>query len=321
MPRTKDRIQEMAARRKSVAYLSPRDSARLPHLERDMLIEDVDHTIMPLGSYGRTNSGYNVSVNPPSDEASACLQTAFTSEECEYDLASSLAMFIRRAANVILYQGEAFYEVVFDGNEKPKGFWLAPLPLGEVKMYRRVVRQMIPPDIQLARGLKHAYVEMPASDVVHFSFPASLGGKQGIAQLTAGLEHLGGSLPQFADSNFGKLREVGFEVAEYHELRDCALGQITAKLGWHARSLMERRTTEIYTVYRKLKFNRSLALVREHILNYVNRSIEPALRRIGLKGVLSVSGLPTSEDMEAKLKELIEGKLSFADALAYVRRF
>ena len=320
MQRDADRLEAMAKRRKSVGYFPPDASRRGPHLERHMLIENIDHTIMPVGSYSRNKWGtYGVSLSPPSDQANECLQVAFISDEWEYDLASSLATFLRRAITVICYQGEAFYELVFDSDTKPTGFWLAPFPLGKVKVGRKVVRQMISNEIQRARKLKRPYVDIPKSDVLRVTFPPSWGGKQGLARLTAGLEHLGSSLPQFGEGSFGRLGEAGVEVTEYHTRRDCALAQITAKLGWHARFLLDRKVTEIYSVYRRLKFMQSVALIREHAIVELNRVVEPALKRLGLAGSLSVEGLPTWADTDQAIRRLLEGTLTFSDALAFTR--
>jgi hypothetical protein len=319
MRRRKDRVNAIANRRKSVAYFPANQPRLLPHPERHMVTEDIYHAIMPTGHYGSGNNVYRVSVTPSSERVAACLEVALTSDERAYDLASAVSTFVTRAVTVILYDQEALFEVVFDKDANPRAFWLAPFPFGKVKTSRTVVRQMVPAEIQRERRLKHGYVEIPKGDVVRFSFPASLGGKQGVAKLLTGLERLRGLVPQFAESAYGRLGEVGVDSTAYYHLRQCAIGQVTARLGWPGRWLMDEKTTEIYSLFRQLKFRHSLALIREHVLEELNRAIGPALRRVGLEGQLVVSGLTTSQEAEARVKALLDGSLTFADARAYYR--
>ena len=56
--------------------------------------------------------------------------------------------------------------------------------------------------------------------------------------------------------------ETRLDNTEYYNMRQCALAQITAKIGWHARTLMDEKTTEIYSLYRKLM----LIIIQERLI-------------------------------------------------------
>lgn len=309
-------------RRKSVAFFPPREGHPFAQGDLHMLREDIHHRVMPIGHRTENWPDYRVTVEPFSEAASECFLTALSVDERGYDLESVLRNFVWRAVDLILYQGEAFFELVFDADDEPKGFLLAPLPPGQVNVFEGTVTQIIPREVQMARGLAQPFIELPESDVLHFTFPDSLGGKAGITGLTAELEQLGGSvLPQFAEGDFaGMVREFGFNVGEeYRELRFVALGRATARLGWNGRSLWDEKTTEFYKMYRTLKFSHSMCVLREHTVRCLNSFLGArVMRRVGLEGTLTVTGIPNSKDLEAKLGELLEGKLGFGDSLKYI---
>lgn len=322
MRRKQVRHGDITARRKSIAYFPPasRDATSPYQAELNMLKDDMDSSIMPVGSSSEHWPEYKVFVDPPSEEATECLVAALAFEDYEADLASALARFVSRSLAYILHEGEVFLEIVFDSDENPKSFWLTPFPPDDVKIFDGMVTQVIPLEVQQARGLTKAFIELHESDVLHFTFPDSLGGKDGLLRLKAGLEGLGGSLPQFAEGDYDRMRrDFGFSVSvDYHVLRDLALARMTAKLGWHTRSLLRDKVTEFYSFYRYIKFARAMALLREHVVQCLNETCMVALPRIGLSGQISVVGLPTSEELAAKLNELVDGTLSFEEAMKYI---
>lgn len=321
MSRNRKRRRDIADRRKSVAYFPPTGMHRLGQGDLHMLREDISHRLIPYGHRSNHWPDYKVSVEPHSEEATAALLEGLALEEREYELNSVFGGFVRRVADLILYQGEAFFEIVFDDDTEPKGFLIAPFPPGEVKVYEGVVTQIIPREVQAARQLVEPFVEIPERSVLRISFPPTLGGKRAALKLTSSLEALGSSImPEFAEGDFTRVtQEFGFNVSNnYRELRDVALAKATAALGWDARSLMDNKITEFYKFHRNLRFSYSMALLREHVLHRLNTVVSPALGRIGLKGLLVVSGLPTSKLFEAKLQELVEGSLCFKEVLELI---
>lgn len=310
----------MTSRRKTVAFFPKYERHLSEGMETHMLREDADHRVMPFGHESQNWPDYRVTVEPYSEAAKECLEVALSLEEREYHLTPALAKFVRRAVSLILYEGEAFFELVFDSDDEPKGFLLGALPPGRVELYEGIVTQYLPHEVQRGLRLAQPFIEIPERNVLHFTFPKSLGGKEAILNQKAELQRLGNSvMPRFAEGDFiGVSREFGFNVGDaYRELRDVAFGRATARLGWNGRFRLDEKVTEFYKMYRLLKFAVSLAHVREHVIRCLNEFIEPVMKRVGLTGSVVVSGLPSAKDMDGKLEDLVAGDLSFKDALHF----
>lgn len=311
--------------RKSVTFFPQNHMVQTPSFESAMLHEDLIHRVFPTGYRSSRTTELSINIEPFSDEIYDCLSNAFFIHEPDKDLDSAVRSFVEHSIHMILYQSEVFFELVFDNISQSKAFLITPLPLGEVRIDNGTVVQFIPPQVQEARGLHHPFVEIPEMNILHFSFPESLGGMAGIGRLISDFESFGGSLlPKFAEDDYERtMQEFGNALLkEYHNTREMAIATSSSSLGWACRNLWNNKITEYYSVYRQLKFARSAALIREHILLCLNEFISKrALPRFGLEGNITITGVPDSNDLNTKLKELSEGTLSFKDALDYVYGF
>lgn len=148
MARRRHQARDLSARRKSVAYFPPEGPDRFSYGDLYLLSDDINTHIISSGSSSHTWPDYRIDVEPFSQAAEECLVAAISVHEREYDLTSAVAEFIKWSAGIILYQGEAFFEVVFDDDEHPKSFLLAPLPPGKVTIDSGMVIQSIPSEVQ-----------------------------------------------------------------------------------------------------------------------------------------------------------------------------
>ena len=314
MARNRRRRKDLADNRRSVPFFPAAGPGRHDQADLHMLREDIHHKIIPLGGRSRRWPDYRASVVPAGDETSELILDALALEEREYDMTSAFGAFVRRTVDLILHQGEAFYEVVYDREKDPEAFLFAPLPPGEYRVFEGTFTQILPPAVQTARGLSRPFVELPEEDIIRISFPDSLGGKDAVLMLLDAFESMGNSiLPGFAGTDFaGFSREFGLQVGvEYREMREVALARATSALGWDTRSLLDGKITQFYRYHRMLKFSLSMARLREHFLERLNAALIPPMGRVGIEGSIVVEGLPTAATFEAKIAELASGELPF----------
>jgi hypothetical protein len=217
----RDKIRE---RRRTLWFFHSRMNAPrdLTGIELSMLPEDIDHRIMPSGGTSRDWPDYRVAVEPYSKKAEEAVLLALAVDEQEHDLESALEEFFRLIVSYVLEDGEVFFEIVFDSDQAPRWFILDPLAPGRIVVFEGIVTQHVPPEEVRERGLKESYIEITESDTVWFTFPDSLGGKDGVLSLTADLTGIGSSIvPDFARSDLLMVnRRSGFDLGAFRELRD-----------------------------------------------------------------------------------------------------
>ncbi|WP_422932165.1 hypothetical protein [Singulisphaera sp. PoT] len=311
--------REIAKRRKSLPFFAMQ-SEQVREISSDwhMMSEDMCNRIMPFGRSSRSPSEYRIAIEPDSQNLDEILRMALMTEHHEHSLESTIEDLFRQALRFVLLQGEAIYEIVYDSDDSPKQFVLVVLPPGESHTFMEVLTQVIPDREAARRGLRVSGIDIEVSNIVRFTFPDSLGGKSGTLGLIEAVGELGNALsPAFVtEDRDAAHKEFGYGLlSDYHQLRELALARVTAKLGWNARSLMDKSTTEFYQFYRHLKFARSLALIREHFLKILNGAIVTPFKRIGLEGELKIMGIPTAEELDLKLNGLLDGETSFEEVL------
>jgi len=163
---------------------------------------------------------------------------------------------------------------------------------------------------------------LPRKEMMILSFPRQLGGPSGYRRLLSQLQWLSGSVvPDFAREDMTRQKQTkGYDFSVYKRNQSAFLAGITKHLGWTARQLFNEESLEFYQIYRILKFEKSRAILREHILNQMNRSLHLIGRRMGFKARIRLDGIPHSEDYVEYMKQLLAGELSFHDAIKIRRR-
>jgi len=122
-------------------------------------------------------------------------------------------------------------------------------------------------------------------------------------------------LPRFVRDEMERLggfQEFSFQ--EFHRQRMLSLASETANWGWHARDLWHNDALEYFRIYRQLRFARSMAILRDHLVFSINE----LLRRVRFPARIIVQGLPTYRDIEGMIDALAKKEISFDEALRAV---
>lgn len=326
---TKSPFDGKPSTRKSVRYYAPDGSGRAfqPSLYTHMFVEDLHLAIMPIG--GRSeNADFAVKLESESKEAEMLVSRALPSHfGREFDLTRAVCHFMDEAVNIIAYYGKAYYEIVYyygdSSREKIEGFELENIMNRSVISPFGFPMQILPGRVVDERtGIARPIILLPKKEMMILSFPRQLGGPSGYRRLLSQLQWLSGSVvPDFAREDMARQKQTkGYDFSVYKRNQSAFLAGITKHLGWTARQLFNEESLEFYQIYRILKFEKSRAILREYVLNQLNRSLHLIGRRIGFKDRIRLEGIPRSEDYDEYMEQLLAGELSFHDAIKIMRR-
>ena len=156
-----------------------------------------------------------------------------------------------------------------------------------------------------------SYVIVPEEDIWDVAMPEVLGGYRGyraILRRLARFQLLGPLFFQTELTRQGWPAHYDFQrhvrEAEFFEAKT------TARWGWHRRDYSQSNWTDFYMYYRILRFKWAQAVVREHIVNELNR----LFARLRVEAKIVVKGLPTASEILAIQQRMSKGDISFLEA-------
>lgn len=309
----------------SVAYWDPAENRIIKdtyhsYFYTSMLIKDIHLGIMPWQEY--TANKVEALLEPESKDINELVVEALTSPS-DYisGLYESVRKFIDEAAHIIASVGEVFYEIVYfteEGEILLKGFQLHLLPIGIVEERRKVFRQHIPKGVQKDRELEKDYVDIPKDLIIHIQMPKAIGGLIEYKKLLEDLKIMSATHypPDFAVK---EIAEPGFEsifsLDYFNRTNDLILAKETKKIGWFMRSWVvpNKRTTEFYSIYRFLKFNKFKALLRETIIDSLNDALIRIGKKMQFSAKITLTGITSSEEIETIISSFLNGEIEFSE--------
>jgi hypothetical protein len=321
--RSPSRFEGKTSTRRSLRYFrSQGQHGRLqPSLYAHMLTEDLHLGIMPIGGKSH-NTDFAVVLRPHSEQVEQLVSQALPSHfGREDDLTRALCHFMDEAAGVIAYYGTAFFEIVYykDANsEKPEAFAFERVVNNGLINFLGVPIQFVPRQaIPSVNEGSRRFVRLRRRDMMILQIPRELGGRIAHRRLISNLQWLGRSvIPDFVTEDMAKQKRTkGYEFSVYKRNQSAYLARATRHLGWPARQSFNDESLEYYQVYRILRFQKSKALLREHIMQGLNQSLHRVGRRMGFDARIAIEGIPRSIDYDRHILALQSGELSFEEAM------
>ncbi|MDD5477718.1 MAG: hypothetical protein PHG87_05955 [Candidatus Omnitrophica bacterium] len=312
---------------KSIYYSNPE-----PGKERDlfasfyghMLTEDIHLGIMPIG--GRTkNNLFKITLKPQNAEVENLIKDSLPTHYGEpQDLKEAVCDFIDEAAGLLGYGGVAYYETVYYYKvpSKPIRFELRHIINNTIKDTFGLYWQYVPgAALEYVEGDKR-FIWLPRKSIIKIRFPDTIGGSNNQRKLIYNLAWLSKSsvMPEFARDDMEKReQQTSYDFTVYRRNKDIFLARITQHLGWPARSLMNDCASEIYELYRHLKFEKTKAIIRETILHSLNKALVNIGKEIGFNAAIEISGIPSVSDFDTYIKQLLSGEMSFKKVAEVMR--
>lgn len=309
-----------ASTKRSVRHYSPRENMNLlePHLYQHMFEEDIHLGIMPIGAQS-SRPDFKISIAPSSAEMEELITQGLPTFHGEaHSLADAVCSFVDDTAHMMGHYGRVYYEIVYTGEnlERPTAFSLQQIQTRTIHSLWGLHWQYIPRKTRRDEGrCVPTIIRLPRRNLMTLYFPATLGGKREHHRLMRGLKYLDkSSVPKFFMDDMKRLQQTpSYDFTVHRNSMDTYLGKTTRLVGWNARSMTDDICLEYYRLHRYIKFERTKALLREHILDSLNATISYIGKKMGFKAQIQVQGLPSSRDLYALMNRLKNGDIPFLE--------
>jgi hypothetical protein len=289
-----------------------------------MLVEDLHLGLMPIR--GSRPRGYQVTLAPSNQESIEEICFGLPSFHGDpREPMEAVEDFVNYVAQIIGYDGEAFFEIVYfyeKEDQPPRRFRLEHIP--RETLHRRIggyIQKGFFRDTYSATK-KDFKIEIPRDYVAHFEVPHNLGGPERHRQVLEKLIRLSdvSMTPKFAEPTGGhEIWPTYFDFSRYNSLHHSEVFRVTRHWGWIARQYDNPHTTEFFSVYRFLRFELTKAYLREEILRILNQTLgsigttmPPVIR-------VEVTGLPSSSEIQAIISQLAGGSIGFKEAINFTK--
>ena len=276
-----------------------------------MFTEDIRNQVMAL-SVRLGDKPAKVSIEIKGTANAVRLAEDLLASICRYgrnDQFELVCDAVETVAENLAWDGWAVFEILHDASEEKEFFRLHGFStLGLYKRWSRYIQRVPRADWQFA-GKRT--VVLPLEDLWVIHMPPLLGGKKGHKKLISQLARYHKLTPDFQMAEMSEQRKrFTLDFDYYHKTKIIREWQLTKRWGWNHRSFSTDDTTKLHLFYRTITFSWALAVLREHILQELNR----LLTRLGVEATIAWSGLPLPEEVLRVRKQMLDGELSFGEA-------
>jgi hypothetical protein len=283
--------------------------ARLDSVYTDVLPRDISMHVMPIGGTSKARKEFAISILPKDEKLEGIIACAVAEQPDSYfgrGITAAVCEFVERVTSRLMYYGKAaVFEIVF--LRDPKTNNLAGCDL----FSRREIIQRVPAKVAAERNLPTS-IELDLDRLAIFSLPTEF---QAIGKLKESLSKLGGgTLTRMFDTSRQSDR-FGYDIKEHIRFQQLATAAATRSIGWSANQNLYELFTEYYILYRRLRFERFIIILRESILETLSVAIDRIAKQFGTTAELKVVGLPTLSDVERARRELAAGQRKFGSVL------
>lgn len=300
-------------RRRAHRNVEPSVASHFPSLSKGydidpdvhMFTEDVHLAIMPIG--GRTERQEDFAVELKGEEPDCEKAKEIIGELGEYDRHDTEAMVCDAIDNIarhLAWEGQAVYEIITD-NEQIYIHGFTSKYLFKIFIW---FLQIIPPGDW---GLwKRKYTLVSRERIWKVNIPRELGGTSGYKRVIKRLgkySHLG---PEFYRQDLEQgITTKYYDFLKYVRNSEIYFNRVTQKWGWNRRDWSQDKCTEYYSFYKMLSFRYAQAILREHIIQEINRLLD----RLSIKCKLNVVGLPTAKEILQIRNDMQKGDIPFTE--------
>lgn len=284
-----------------------------------MLIEDLHTGVIPY-TFDRNNSELSVTLAPDSKDVESLICDALTSQTGYTNgLNETVCEFIRQTAHSLVYWGTTYHEIVYlyrEGNSSiPIAFELVPVDPNVIRSFAGIYYQLLPKEKRpVPNKLFGRIHRIDKSRLLITHLPPTMGSPSQHRKLLKRLARAP-LTPGFAMLEMGPaVTKRYFDHTAYQAHRRRCTATITQHLGWTARGAFSETTSEFYRLMRHLRFLRTKAELREHLLNSLNQALQIIGRKMNFKADIQMTGLTQPSSYDNYMVELRDGKLGFAEA-------
>lgn len=272
-----------------------------------MFVEDIHAGLMGFRHLAEDDERR---VEVEGDETGKALLGAVCTSLSDYprhELGDTVQSAIESIALRLAWFGEAIYEICGTGAEialaSVMPYRLFRVPGGFVQLIPRTDRQRF-------EGRRYAF--LPRSCAWRVRLPRRVGGSRGHRRLLNQLTAVSQPAPEFwtRELESGKFA-TEFVFSDYNGSRDAYIARLTRRWGWNRRDSSGTYNTEPFYFFRTLRFRQVQAVVRDHIVDEMNKFLRNRL----VNARFRLYGYPSPTKIEQLLREVATGSLHYVEAL------
>lgn len=312
--------EPLDGKRTTALIPTPWGDRTVDELYPHMLIEDVNLQVIPLGKRWAKRD-FDITLSPPSDEFASLIAEAL--EPGNYEgLTDAVCHFVREAAQTVMRDGRAVYELVYMRDEDGviRAVEFAYVPPKSVERDGDSFIQRVPADVA-AQWTIPTEIQVPATSLAFFEPPIKARKLRRMLEALATVNRP--ELLGFVEAQMRGEANFGYSATEAFRTQELASAEMTKEIGWDMRAAIAGRETflEYYVIIRRLRFERFLMQFRNGLIDQLNNYVRSLGEAVGHPAELVVSGLPTESDVDAALASLETGDKDLNDILTPFQGF
>lgn len=285
-----------------------------------LLHQDLDFVI-PY-TIGRTGGPQAEVTGPDAHRAAPLIERALSGEDWTPSISDSVRKFVSSTAQHLVIGGPVTYEIDYlyprdSPSTQSAEFRLELVPPGTLSHHRRQPIQYVPASFGGPRdktGL--TYVELDPATLVTFRLaPAD---EAAVRKIVTFLR--AASIAQGAEAHLMEQSARGgtlYSFAEHHRELGDLVAVVAEPIGWNARGLFQHDRLAPYEVWRQLRFAEFKIRLRDLLMDRLNAALAQAGSTLGFQATITLSGLPTLQDVDTAKCDLRTGRRSLDDLATF----
>jgi hypothetical protein len=280
--------------------------------ELHMFLEDMYVGVMPM--FPRRDSQFRIRIEPADRDVEHMISEALDRRGYRHGLSDALSDFVRTTTQYLFACGKAVYEIIDARDESGKitsfEFVSVP-PIGVIRfcgLYFQIVPWWVAKRSHCYAGIRR----LPLDRIVYMVFPKELGGRRLLRHTLKRLLVLGQELlPKFYVDAMKNKEYLAFDLQRFTRAKYIEQAQVTKQFGWHQRKYSDENILEYYSIYRNQQLALCRAIVRECVVNAINRALNGTL--LSLNRRIIMDGIPSSDPIRNDFTTLSCGDVSFSE--------
>lgn len=270
--------------------------AKYESVHEQMFCEDVINSILPYSE--SNNAALKISGSEENLDKAFKIFEILTNERMSQHQ-GSLDNLIKKLTRQLIWYGKCFFEITSESD--------TPLNRLNIEWYFKLIDIFIFKN-QVTNTQTHPLIRYLKSNKVWvLSMP--VGFRR--TKLLSKLSKCDLLMPRFFEKQLSQeLKTSYFNLEEYTQNQKIYFLKHTKLWGWLGRDYTERYINNFYSIYRHIKFKKTLAILRSHIIESVNK----LLKQLQCNATITTKTIKTPDELNTILEQLISGEIDLKDA-------
>lgn len=278
---------------------------------KNMFIEDIINNIIPISL--KRNENECKAILDCSENDLNLIKNIFNSfnrtYRDEYNINRLILNTIKEIARNISWYGEAIYKICKISDDDIKMIGLIPDNFINLKFF---YIQLPPKNNKMPLYPK----TIPNKLLWKISIPQILQKNYSFKTILSHIDQFDSFMPKSIKNDFYQGNNIPeYDHKEYAKKRFLYVNELTKGWGWDQRQWTSNdKTTEFFNLYKRLKFQSSIAVFREHIISELNS----LFFKLKIDAKIKLENIISSDEYKEKMKTFLNGQLSYNEIIEFL---